>query len=146
MGPDHQHHNNPTNHAASSYTHKRNTISFWKGKTTEPELRAALAAVDAEAWKAQRDAGAARIALDGTAYDQVLDTIDWLGVAPPRFSVRIWMDVWALDKANLLFHTPPASPHTISPPPLSLSHTNKAHVRAGALLCHGARRARRAGA
>jgi hypothetical protein len=85
-----------TNIITSSTTHQPrrllstyNTISFWKGKTTEPELRAALAAVDVEAWKAQRDAGAARIALDGTAYDQVLDTIDWLGVAPPRFSVRI---------------------------------------------------------
>lgn len=46
-----------------------------------------LRAVDEEAWAAQRAAGVARVALDGTPYDQVLDMVAGLGLAPPRFKV-----------------------------------------------------------
>ena len=63
------------------------THSFWKGKSSESDLAAALRAVDAEAWSAQKDAGISLVALDGTAYDQVLDAITALGLAPRRFQV-----------------------------------------------------------
>ena len=33
-------------------------------------------------------AGISLVGLDGTLYDQVLDTIFYLGLAPARFSVR----------------------------------------------------------
>jgi hypothetical protein len=68
-------------------THPNPPASFWKGKSSEAELVAALNAVDAEAWAAQRAAGIAKIALDGTAYDQVLDMVYALGLAPARFQV-----------------------------------------------------------
>lgn len=42
-------------------------------------------AVEEHAWKAQQDAGIALIGLDGTHYDQVLDTSLALSLAPPRF-------------------------------------------------------------
>jgi 5-methyltetrahydropteroyltriglutamate--homocysteine methyltransferase len=61
--------------------------SFWKGKTSEPDLVASFAAVDEEAWRAQQAAGVQLIALDGTYYDQVLDMVYALGVAPARFKV-----------------------------------------------------------
>ena len=34
-------------------------------------------------------AGIARVGLDGTLYDQVLDFIFYLGLAPKRFQVRL---------------------------------------------------------
>jgi hypothetical protein len=62
--------------------------SFWKGKSSEADLVASFRAVDEEAWAAQRAAGVSRVALDGTYYDQVLDMVAALGVAPERFQVR----------------------------------------------------------
>lgn len=67
--------------------HKLQPHSYWKGKTSEAELRAALRAVDAEAWAAQKAAGVTRVALDGTYYDQMLDTVTMLGLEPARFQV-----------------------------------------------------------
>lgn len=60
---------------------------YWKGGITEQELLDTAAQVQADAWRRQQAAGIDRIALDGTLYDQVLDTTMWLGLAPPRFSV-----------------------------------------------------------
>jgi hypothetical protein len=61
--------------------------SYWKGKSSTAALSSALAAVDDEAWRAQAAAGVGLVALDGTAYDQVLDMVAALGIAPPRFEV-----------------------------------------------------------
>ena len=41
-------------------------FSFWKGNSTEADLRRTGEEVQAEAWLAQKTAGIQRIALDGT--------------------------------------------------------------------------------
>ncbi|PNH08972.1 5-methyltetrahydropteroyltriglutamate--homocysteine methyltransferase [Tetrabaena socialis] len=59
--------------------------SYWKGTTSEAELLATAHKVEADAWNLQKAAGVSLIGLDGTLYDQVLDTTTWLGVIPLRF-------------------------------------------------------------
>ncbi|KAG2448374.1 hypothetical protein HYH02_006956 [Chlamydomonas schloesseri] len=59
--------------------------SFFKGDSTDAELLAVAHKVQADAWNLQKAAGVSLIGLDGTLYDQVLDTITWLGAIPPRF-------------------------------------------------------------
>ncbi|KXZ56801.1 METE protein [Gonium pectorale] len=58
---------------------------FWQGKLSEADLLSTADKVQADAWELQRDTGIAAIGLDGTLYDQVLDTVQWLGVIPARF-------------------------------------------------------------
>ena len=45
--------------------------SFWKKRISQEELLSTAAKVQADAWKAQADAGIDLIGLDGTLYDQV---------------------------------------------------------------------------
>nr|Q39586.1 RecName: Full=5-methyltetrahydropteroyltriglutamate--homocysteine methyltransferase; AltName: Full=Cobalamin-independent methionine synthase; AltName: Full=Methionine synthase, vitamin-B12 independent isozyme [Chlamydomonas reinhardtii]AAC49178.1 cobalamin-independent methionine synthase [Chlamydomonas reinhardtii]prf//2207381A Met synthase [Chlamydomonas reinhardtii] len=59
--------------------------SYFKGDSGEAELLAVAHKVQSDAWALQKAAGIAVIGLDGTLYDQVLDTITWLGAIPPRF-------------------------------------------------------------
>lgn len=59
--------------------------SYWKGKSSEQELLDVLQEVERQAWNVQREKGVLRIGLDGTLYDQVLDWIFYLGLAPERF-------------------------------------------------------------
>jgi Cobalamin-independent synthase, N-terminal domain len=47
------------------------TRSFWKKRISQEELLSTAAKVQADAWKAQADAGIDLIGLDGTLYDQV---------------------------------------------------------------------------
>jgi hypothetical protein len=59
----------------------------WAGAASAAELKAAAAAVEDAAWRAQAAAGVDLIGLDGTLYDHVADA--WalgLGLAPPRFA------------------------------------------------------------
>ncbi|GLC44440.1 5-methyltetrahydropteroyltriglutamate--homocysteine methyltransferase [Pleodorina starrii] len=59
--------------------------SYWKGQSSEEQLLRTAHRVEADAWRLQKSAGIEAVGLDGTLYDQVLDTITWLGVVPPRF-------------------------------------------------------------
>jgi hypothetical protein len=45
--------------------------------------------VEKHAWMLQKNNGVARIGLDGTLYDQVLDATFILGLAPSRFQVPV---------------------------------------------------------
>eukprot|EP00208_Stichococcus_sp_RCC1054_P007050 CAMPEP_0206136888 /NCGR_PEP_ID=MMETSP1473-20131121/2104_1 /ASSEMBLY_ACC=CAM_ASM_001109 /TAXON_ID=1461547 /ORGANISM="Stichococcus sp, Strain RCC1054" /LENGTH=757 /DNA_ID=CAMNT_0053529723 /DNA_START=157 /DNA_END=2430 /DNA_ORIENTATION=- len=65
---------------------KRALESYWKKKSTEEDLLKVAAKVDHDAWKAQADAGVDLVGLDGTLYDQSLDWIFYLGLAPKRFA------------------------------------------------------------
>jgi 5-methyltetrahydropteroyltriglutamate--homocysteine methyltransferase len=58
---------------------------YWGGGISESELLNVSNDVQAEAWAVQASAGLQRIGLDGTLYDQVLDTTFLLGLAPQRF-------------------------------------------------------------
>jgi hypothetical protein len=60
--------------------------AYWSGKLTQPELLSIAADVQAADWELQAAAGITRIGIDGTLYDQVLDTTFALGLAPVRFS------------------------------------------------------------
>lgn len=68
----------------------------WKGALPLAELVAVSEAVENEAWSSQKAAGIDLIALDGTAYDHVLDTTVWLGVSPARFKVRSQSSLFSL--------------------------------------------------
>lgn len=57
----------------------------WKGALPLADLLTTCEAVENQAWTSQKAAGIDLIGLDGTAYDHVLDTTTWLGVAPARF-------------------------------------------------------------
>eukprot|EP00877_Chromochloris_zofingiensis_P007127 jgi/Chrzof1/2668/Cz11g24160.t1 len=59
--------------------------SYWAGKLSEDQLLAVRDEAEVEAWQAQQKAGINRIGLDGTLYDQILDIIYTLGLAPSRF-------------------------------------------------------------
>lgn len=61
-------------------------LRFWKGGITEAEFVATANKIEEDAWKAQQAAGITLIGLDGTHYDQTLDTSQALSLAPPRFS------------------------------------------------------------
>lgn len=64
---------------------KRVLERYWKGNATVQELNDAAKQIQRQAWTAQKDAGVSLVGLDGTLYDQVLDWIFFLGLAPPRF-------------------------------------------------------------
>lgn len=60
--------------------------AYWSGKLSQPELLSISAEVQAADWQLQASAGITRIGIDGTLYDQVLDTTLALGLAPVRFA------------------------------------------------------------
>eukprot|EP00892_Ulva_mutabilis_P010097 jgi/Ulvmu1/745/UM010_0118.1 len=64
---------------------KKALEKFWKGGIEEAEFVKIANDVQDSAWKMQKAAGVALVGLDGTHYDQVLDTSLALGLAPPRF-------------------------------------------------------------
>ncbi|CAL8468951.1 g8492 [Coccomyxa elongata] len=65
---------------------KKALETYWKKATSLEELLAVNNEAQRLAWTLQADAGVALVGLDGTLYDQVLDFIFYLGLAPPRFS------------------------------------------------------------
>lgn len=67
---------------------KKALEAFWAGKEKEDALLATAAAVEAEAWSCQAQAGIDLIGLDGTLYDHILDFTFYLGLIPERFLVR----------------------------------------------------------
>jgi 5-methyltetrahydropteroyltriglutamate--homocysteine methyltransferase len=65
---------------------KRATERYWAGKTDADELAAAAAAIRAENWRKQFDAGIELIpSNDFSLYDQMLDTIALVGAVPQRY-------------------------------------------------------------
>lgn len=68
----------------------RSFVSFryWNKTATVADLISVSEATQLAAWTEQQSAGIASIGLDGTMYDQMLDTTTWLGVIPARFQVR----------------------------------------------------------
>ncbi|KAK9821557.1 hypothetical protein WJX81_005017 [Elliptochloris bilobata] len=64
---------------------KKALESYWKGGSSLEELLTVSTEVEKAAWSLQAKQGVELIGLDGTLYDQVLDTIFYLGLAPPRF-------------------------------------------------------------
>ncbi|KAK9829533.1 hypothetical protein WJX72_006351 [[Myrmecia] bisecta] len=64
---------------------KKALESYWKGQESLDELLAVSAKVEQDAWQLQHKAGVKLIGLDGTLYDQVLDWVFFLGLAPARF-------------------------------------------------------------
>lgn len=52
------------------------------------------AQVESDAWKSQRSAGIRLVGLDGTLYDQTLDWVFYLGLAPPRFASLSGLDLY----------------------------------------------------
>jgi Cobalamin-independent synthase, N-terminal domain len=65
---------------------KKALEDYWAGKSSEADLVATSHAIEAQAWTSQLEAGIDLIALDGTYYDQILDTISYLGLIPERFN------------------------------------------------------------
>ncbi|CAK0780359.1 hypothetical protein CVIRNUC_005025 [Coccomyxa viridis] len=65
---------------------KKALESFWKKAIPLEELLAVNNEAEKLAWSLQADAGINLVGLDGTLYDQVLDWIFALGLAPARFS------------------------------------------------------------
>lgn len=59
--------------------------SYWKSTTGLQDLLSVAKETNTAAWRAQKDAGVDLVGLDGTLYDQVLDMIATLGLAPERF-------------------------------------------------------------
>lgn len=84
--------------------------SYWAGKLSEDQLLAVRDEAEVEAWQAQQKAGINRIGLDGTLYDQILDIIYTLGLAPSRFQVRL-----------------DGSPHSVSH--VAIMYVMEAHAR-----------------
>ena len=60
---------------------------YWRGDLTADALLAVSTSVEKDALRLQKERGITRIGLDGTLYDQILDTTFLLGVAPTRFQV-----------------------------------------------------------
>src|SRR5690242_5782160 len=63
--------------------------AYWRGEIGEAELRARGAALRAEHWRAQREAGLDLIPVGDFAwYDQVLNTTALVGAQPGRFQLK----------------------------------------------------------
>lgn len=67
---------------------------YWSGKITADQLMETSYDVQAEAWQLQASAGVTRVGIDGTLYDQVLDTTYMLGLAPTRFKDFSGLDLY----------------------------------------------------
>lgn len=60
--------------------------AFWRGKTTENQLRGTAGELRHRHWRLQKDRGVDLVPVgDFSFYDQVLDTTAMLGAVPPRF-------------------------------------------------------------
>lgn len=66
---------------------KKALEAYWSGAIDGAALLASAGEVEAGAWRAQADVGIDRVGLDGTLYDQLLDTTFQLGLIPLRFKV-----------------------------------------------------------
>ena len=65
---------------------KKAVEAYWKGKSSKEELLKTGAAIRAQNWKLQKDAGLDHIpSNDFSFYDQVLDMTCTLGLVPPRY-------------------------------------------------------------
>lgn len=58
---------------------------YWAGKLRQDELLEVSHAVQQADWQKQAEAGITRVGIDGTLYDQILDTTFLLGTTPTRF-------------------------------------------------------------
>lgn len=67
---------------------------YWAGKLSQDDLVATSHAVQAADWKLQAEAGVERVGIDGTLYDQILDTTFMLGLAPARFKDFTGLDLY----------------------------------------------------
>lgn len=67
---------------------------YWSGKISQAELIDVSHTVQAKDWQLQADAGVTRVGIDGTLYDQLLDTTYLLGLAPTRFKDFSGLDLY----------------------------------------------------
>lgn len=67
---------------------------YWAGKLPQTELIHVSETTQAQDWQLQADAGITRVGVDGTLYDQVLDTTYLLGLAPARFKDFAGLDLY----------------------------------------------------
>lgn len=67
---------------------------YWSGKITQAELIDVSHTTQAIGWQLQADAGISRVGIDGTLYDQLLDTTYLLGLAPTRFKDFSGLDLY----------------------------------------------------
>ncbi|MEW5304274.1 MAG: hypothetical protein WDW36_006896 [Sanguina aurantia] len=65
---------------------------YWNKNASVADLISVSEATQLAAWTEQQSAGIASIGLDGTMYDQMLDTTTWLGVIPARFQALTGLD------------------------------------------------------
>jgi 5-methyltetrahydropteroyltriglutamate--homocysteine methyltransferase len=65
---------------------KRALEAFWSGKSDANALQATATSLRAEHWRLQRSLGIEHVpSNDFALYDQVLDTVQWVGAVPPRY-------------------------------------------------------------
>jgi 5-methyltetrahydropteroyltriglutamate--homocysteine methyltransferase len=67
---------------------------YWSGKISQAELIDVSHTAQAIDWQLQADAGITRVGIDGTLYDQLLDTTYLLGLAPTRFKDFSGLDLY----------------------------------------------------
>lgn len=73
---------------------KKALESYWKQQLSLKDLLKVNNQTEKAAWQLQTKAGIAKVGLDGTLYDQVLDWIFALGLAPARFSKLSGYDLY----------------------------------------------------
>lgn len=65
--------------------HKWALEKYWKGKTSSADLHASMAAIRADNWRAQAEAGLSMLTVgDFAYYDHVIELAEGLGVVPAR--------------------------------------------------------------
>ncbi|DBB12610.1 TPA: hypothetical protein ACH3X3_005396 [Trebouxia sp. C0006] len=73
---------------------KKALESYWKKQLSLDELLKVNDQTEKDAWQLQSKAGISKVGLDGTLYDQVLDWIFALGLAPARFAKLSGYDLY----------------------------------------------------
>jgi 5-methyltetrahydropteroyltriglutamate--homocysteine methyltransferase len=67
---------------------------YWAGKLPQGDLIDVSHTTQAQDWQLQAAAGITRVGIDGTLYDQVLDTTFLLGLSPTRFKDFTGLDLY----------------------------------------------------
>lgn len=67
---------------------------YWAGKIPQTQLIEVSHTTQSVDWRLQADAGITRVGIDGSLYDQVLDTTFMLGLAPTRFKEFTGLDLY----------------------------------------------------
>lgn len=73
---------------------KKALESYWKKQLSLEDLLKVNDQTEKDAWQLQSKTGIAKVGLDGTLYDQVLDWIFALGLAPARFQKLSGYDLY----------------------------------------------------